>query len=90
MSDSVSVVIGGEVAAWLADLRVVPDADCEGEDALADGRPDAVECAAAVAFEVELAFGGVDDRFDPLADAAERPGFRPGPERLGRRSSAST
>src|SRR6266508_6048131 len=72
MSDSVLVVIGGEAAAGIADLPVVPDADCEGEDALADARPDAVECAAAVALERELALGGVDDRFDPLTDAAER------------------
>src|SRR5437773_1641548 len=72
MSDSVSVVIGGEAAAGVAGLPVVPDAGGEGEDALADAGPDAGEGAAAVACERELAFGGVDDRFDPLADAAER------------------
>src|SRR5512138_1756822 len=72
MSDSVSVVIGREAAAGLAGLPVVPDADCEREHALADACPDAVEGAAAVAFERELSFGGVDDRLDPLADAAER------------------
>jgi hypothetical protein len=88
MIDSVSMVVGCEVAAWLAVLPVVPDADRECEDALADACPDAVECAAAVAFEGELAFGGVDDRFDPLADAAERPGagllaFAVGAEELG-------
>src|SRR2546423_7092006 len=71
MSDSVSVVIGCEAAAWLAGLPVVPDAGGEGEDALADACPDAGEGAAAVVFEGELAFGGVDDRFDPLTDAAE-------------------
>src|SRR5262245_41087660 len=72
MSDSVSVVVGREAAAGLAELPVVPDADREGEHALADACPDAVEGAAAVAFERELSFGCVDDRFDPLADAAER------------------
>src|SRR3990170_1807713 len=71
MSDSVSVVVGGEAAAGLAGLPVVPDADGECEDALADACPDAGWGAAAVAFERELAFDRVDDRFDPLADAAE-------------------
>src|ERR1700733_1577971 len=71
MIDSVSVVVRGEAAAGLSVLPVVPDAGCECEDSLADAYPDAVEGAAAVAFEGELVFGGVDDRFDPLADAAE-------------------
>src|SRR5215470_14348595 len=72
MSDSVSVVIGGEAASGLAQLPVVPDADRAGEHALADAGPDALEGAAAVVFERELAFDGVDDRLDPLAEAAER------------------
>src|SRR3989304_6222003 len=72
MSDSVSVVIGGEATARIADLPVVPDADRKREHALADTRPDAVGGAATVAFERELAHDGVDDRLDPLANAAER------------------
>src|SRR5581483_149217 len=72
MSDSVLVVVGSEAAAGLAELPVVPDADCERQESLADACPDAVECAAAVPLERELAFDRVDDRFDPLADAAER------------------
>src|SRR6516164_430970 len=56
MVDSVSVVIGGEATAWLSVLPVVPDA---------------LEGAAAVAFERELALGRFDDRFDPLADPAQ-------------------
>src|SRR6266540_3245156 len=72
MSDSVLVVIGGEAAAGFAEVPVVPDADREREQALADARADAIGCAAAVALERELAFDRVDDRFDPLADAAER------------------
>ena len=72
MIDSVwSVVIGGEAAAGLSVLPVVPDACCEGEDSLADACPDAGWGAASVAFERELVFGGVDDRFDPLTDTAE-------------------
>src|SRR6266851_1270601 len=72
MIDSVcSVVVGGEAAAGLSVLPVVPDAGCEREDSLADTYPDAVEGAAAVAFERELVFGGVVDRFDPLPDTAE-------------------
>src|SRR6266498_688719 len=45
MSDSVLVVIGGEAAAGFAELPVVPDADREREQALADARPDAIGCA---------------------------------------------
>src|ERR1700678_3688327 len=73
MVDSVSVVVGGEAAAGLLELPVVPDADGECEDALADAGPDALGGAAAVAFEGELAFGRLDDRFDPLADPSEVP-----------------
>jgi hypothetical protein len=81
MTDSVftrSVVVGGEVAAGRVDLAglpeqpVVPDAGGEGEHALADARPDPFGDVAAVILERELALGGVDDRLDPLADAAER------------------
>src|SRR6516165_6685196 len=80
MTDSVftgSVVVVGEVAAGSVDedcfpeLPAVPDAGGEGEYALADAGPDAFGDVAAVQFERELAFGGVDDRFDPLAHSAE-------------------
>src|SRR6516225_9049544 len=80
MTDSVfmgSVVVVGEVAAGrldesvLPELPAVPDAGGEGEDALADACPDSFWAVAAVQFERELALGGVDDRLDPLADAAE-------------------
>ena len=72
MTDSVSVVIGGEAAARLSDEPVVPAARGEGEDALADARPDALRGVAAVALERELALEGVVDRLDPLTDAAQR------------------
>src|SRR3990170_1691006 len=81
MTDSVwigSVVIGGEVAAGCVELAgfpelpVVPDTGRESEDALADACPDAVGGVPAVLFEGELSLERVVDRFDPLADPAER------------------
>ena len=66
------MVVGGEAAAGLVDEPVVPAAGGEREHALADARPDAVGGVGAVAFERELALECVVDRFDPLADAAER------------------
>src|SRR5205823_6724223 len=72
MSDSVSAVIRGESAAGVAGLPVVPDTGGEGEHSWADACPDAGDGAAAVSFERELAFAGVDDGLDPLTDAAER------------------
>src|SRR5215213_2485403 len=82
MTDSVctvlSVVVGGEVAsgggnvAEFPELPVVPDADCEREDALADARPDPVGSVGAVLFQGELALEGVVDGLDPLTDPAER------------------
>jgi hypothetical protein len=76
MSDAVcgwrSVVVGGEAAAGLVDLPVVPAAGGEREYAWADARPDVVGGVGAVAFERELALERVVDRLDPLADAAER------------------
>src|SRR5512133_1624572 len=51
---------------------VVPDGGCQGEQPLGDAGVDAFGGAAAVPFEVELAFEGVVDRFDPLADPADR------------------
>jgi hypothetical protein len=91
MTDSVcteSVVVGGEAAAWLVDEPVVPAADGEGEDALADAHPDALEGVCAVALEREVALERVGDRFDPLAHAPERAKARllvaaVGPDELG-------
>jgi hypothetical protein len=52
---------------------VVPDGGGHGQQPLADAGVDAGGGAAAVAFEVELAFEGVVDRFDSLADPADVP-----------------
>src|SRR2546430_6193003 len=64
---------------------VVPDSCCHGEQPLGDAGVDAFGGAAAVAFEVELAFEGVVDGLDPLADPADRPlaGRRPAAGRGG-------
>src|SRR5262245_66663651 len=51
---------------------VVPDGGGHGQQPLGDAHVDAGGGAAAVAFEVELAFEGVVDRLDPLADPADR------------------
>src|SRR6478672_4874819 len=51
---------------------VVPDGGGHGEQPLGDAGVDACGGAAAVAFQAELAFEGVVDRFDPLADPADR------------------
>src|ERR1700745_360532 len=53
---------------------VVPDGGGHGEQPLGDAGVDAGGGAAAVAFQVELAFEGVVDRFDPLAVPADAPG----------------
>ena len=72
-----SVVVVDEVAAGCVDesglpeLPAVPDAGGEGKDALTDPRPYSLGDVPAVLFERELAFEGVVDRLDPLADAAE-------------------
>src|SRR6266566_5287051 len=52
---------------------VVPDGGGHGEQPLGDAGVDAGGGAAAVAFQVELAFEGVVDGLDPLADPADRP-----------------
>ena len=68
-----SVVIGGQRP---LDGRsggpVVPDGGGHGQQPLGDSGVDAFGGAAAVAFQVELALEGVVDRFDPLADPADR------------------
>src|ERR1700733_13449827 len=52
---------------------VVPDGGGHGQEPLGDPGADALRGAAAVAFQVELAFGGVVTRFDPLPDPADGP-----------------
>ena len=49
----------------------MPDGGGEGEDALQDADDDAGWCVPAVAFEVELAFEGVVDGLDDLAQRPE-------------------
>src|SRR5216684_8741362 len=67
-----SVVISQERALdGLAGGVVVPDGGGEGEDALQDADGDAVDGAAAVLLEVELAFEGVVDGLDDLAERLE-------------------
>ena len=51
---------------------VVPDRGGEGEHALQDADPGAAGSVTAVAFEVELAFEGLADRFDDLAQRGAR------------------
>src|SRR5919204_2622120 len=72
MVDSVSVAVGGEVAARVTDVVVVDEAGGEGEQSERDAGAHALNRAAAVGFEGELALAGPDDRFDPLADGAQR------------------
>jgi hypothetical protein len=64
--------VGGEFAAWEAEALVEVDGGAEGEDACGDAGEQSGGGAAAVAFEVELVFEAVDDRFDPLPDPADR------------------
>src|SRR5215207_7263397 len=72
MVNSELVGIGGEVAAGVADLPVVPEAGGEGEQPHPDAGAESGEGAGAVAFEPELALAGPEDRFDALADEPER------------------
>src|SRR5690349_20312865 len=66
------VVVGGEGSlAWRCGGPVVPDGGGQGEQPLGDAGEDAVRGAPAVAFEAELAFEGVVDRFDPLPASAQ-------------------
>jgi hypothetical protein len=50
----------------LAGGTVVPDGGGQGEQTLGDAGGDAVDGAATVPFEIELAFEGVVDRLDQL------------------------
>src|ERR1035437_4809411 len=69
--------VGDEVAAWEPELVVVADAGSEGEQANADPHAEVVQGAGAVSFQAEGALGGLDDRFDALADARDH-GCLPG------------
>jgi len=69
-----SVVIGDQRPLdWLGSCPVVPDDGGHGQQPLSDAGADALSGAPAVALQAELAFEGVVDRFDPLADPADRP-----------------
>src|SRR6266545_3235131 len=76
MNDSKgSVVVRGQRSFdRCADPIVVPDGGGEGQDALPDADDDAGGGVAAVGFEVELAFEGVVDRLDDLAQGFEEAG----------------
>ena len=57
----------------LPGLVVVPDGGGHRQDALGDPDGHSLEGPSAVGFEVKLAFEGVVDRFDQLADRFEQP-----------------
>src|SRR5512132_3838793 len=63
------------------ELPVEPDRGRQGQRPLGAPDPGALDGVGAVAFQAELVFEGVDDRFDPLADAAQvaEPGGLIGP-----------
>ena len=65
------MVVGREVAAWIADVPVVPQAGSEREQPLRDAADQPGHRVGAVALERELALDRVDDRLDPLAHATE-------------------
>jgi len=69
--------VGGECSCWLAGLPVEVDGGAEGEDAGGDAADETGGGFGEVVFEPELVFECLDDRFDPLADEAER-WLRPG------------
>src|SRR5919109_415623 len=72
MLDSVSVAVGGEVAAWVTDVVVVEEPGGEGEQPERDTGAEALDGAAAVGFEGELALAGPEHGLDPLSHRAER------------------
>ena len=72
MVDSVSVAVGGEVAAWVTDVVVVGEACGERQEAQRDAGAQALNGAPAVGFEGELSLAGPDDRLDPLAYRPQR------------------
>jgi hypothetical protein len=79
------VVVGGEGSQCELVGVVVVNGGGEGEDA----DDDTVMGSGAVAFEVELAFEGVVDRLDDLAERFEEPGAGSWSFVLERRSQQS-
>src|SRR5512135_3619737 len=79
MIDSKGLAIIGQQGAFdgLAGAVVVPDRGGQGQDALQDPGHDPGGGVPAVAFQVELAFECVVDRFDDLAQWFEEPGSGP-------------
>ena len=55
----------------LAQVPVVPDTCGQGQEPLGDAGEQALGGAAAMAFQGELVFEGVEDGFDALADPAQ-------------------
>jgi len=74
------VVVGdkGAGGAGLSGGLVVPDGGGEREESLQDACGDAAAGAACVAFEAELGFEGLVDRFDDLAQRPQEPLGGPG------------
>src|SRR5881394_3673576 len=66
------MAVGAECSGGLACLPVEVDGGGEGEDAGGDPAGEAGWGLGEVVFEPELVFERVDDRLDPLADAADR------------------
>ena len=66
------MLVGDAFAWWAAGLPVEVDGGAEGEDASGDAGEEAQECLGQVAFEGELLLERLHDRFDPLADEADR------------------
>src|SRR5450755_2328455 len=79
MIDSRGLVVIGQERALdgLAGAVVVPDGCGQGEDALQDADGHALGGMAAVLFQAGLAFEGVVDRLDDLAQWLEEPGACP-------------
>lgn len=74
-----SVVVGGERSQdGLAAVMVVPDRGGQREESLQDSDGDALRAVAAVLFQAELAFQGVVDRFDDLAQRRQLVGAATG------------
>ena len=58
-------------------VMVVPDSSGEGKESLEHSGDDAARRASTMLFQVELAFQGVVDRFDELAQGLQEPCTRP-------------
>ena len=72
MVDSVSVAVGGEVAAGVTNVVVVDKAGGESEQSQRDAGAQAFDRAGGVGFEGELALAGPKHGFDPLAHGSQR------------------